>query len=230
MNITLELLKSIAGKTTKSTSEVAKYLEKYADDYQINTPLRLAHFLAQAIHESGGFFYMFELWGPTAAQKRYEGRKDLGNVVTGDGYKYRGRGIFQLTGRANYAQMSKILQMNLIDNPDLVASPEVAVLTALEYWDSRGLNKVADTDDVLKVTKIINGGTNGLEDRKKYLAIAKRVLEVTKSEPKPEPVKVVPKEIDYMKIQLALIKKGYRISADGKNGPQTVTAVKMFQK
>lgn len=145
------------------------------DHYEINTPLRRCHFWAQAAHESGGFRYMHENWGPTEAQKKYEGRKNLGNTQPGDGYLFRGRGIFQLTGRANYAQMAKILGRDLIQNPDLAATPEVAMEIACEFWKTRKLNALADQDDVVGITKKINGGTNGLQERKAALVTAKRL-------------------------------------------------------
>ncbi len=145
--------------------------------YGINTALREAHFWAQAAHETGGFKHMFEIWGPTPAQSRYEGRKDLGNTEPGDGFKYRGRGIFQLTGRANYKKYGDILGIDLVGNPDLAADPKVALRIACEYWKSRKLNELADKDDCVAITKKINGGTNGLADRKACLVTAKKMWE-----------------------------------------------------
>ena len=85
------------------------FLEKYCKEYEINTPLRLAAFIAQIAHESGDFKYTREIWGPTKAQIGYEGRLDLGNTVPGDGKRYRGRGLIQITGRSNYVKLSKKL-------------------------------------------------------------------------------------------------------------------------
>lgn len=142
----------------------------------VNTPLRLAHFLAQAAHETGGWRYMKEIWGPSPAQVRYEGRRDLGNTQPGDGRRYMGRGIFQLTGRANYAKFGAKLGLDLVNHPEIAAEPGPAVQLALAYWNDRGLNAYADRDDVVAVTKRINGGTNGLLDRRHALARAKAVL------------------------------------------------------
>jgi putative chitinase len=144
-------------------------------EYGINTELRESHFWAQAAHETGGFRYMFEIWGPTDVQKRYEGRKDLGNTEDGDGFKYRGRGIFQLTGRANYKSMGEKLGIDLLGHPDKAAEPETALRIACEYWKSHKLNALADCDDVVGITKKINGGLNGIADRRSCLATAKKM-------------------------------------------------------
>jgi putative chitinase len=150
---------------------------------EITTPLRTAHFLAQAAHETGAFRYLKELWGPTDAQKRYEGRLDLGNVIAGDGYKFRGRGIFQLTGRDNYERLGKRLSLDLACNPDLAADPEVSLAIACLYWSDHKLNIFADADNILGVSNGINRGNpgsirepNGYADRKAQLRKAKAVL------------------------------------------------------
>lgn len=143
-------------------------------EFEIDTPEQRAMFLAQIGHESGGLRWVVELWGPTPAQSRYEGRKDLGNVFPGDGYKFRGRGLIQITGRANYELAGLALLADLINHPELLALPPLAARSAAWYWRSRGLNDYAD--DILKTTKIINGGTNGLEDRKRLYTQALEVF------------------------------------------------------
>lgn len=148
----------------------------HLSEYQITTPLRIAHFLAQIAHETGGFRWLQEIWGPTPAQRKYEGRADLGNTHSGDGFRYRGRGCLQLTGRANYADCGYRLGIDLEHDPDRAAEPGVSLLIACDYWRSRNINALADTDDITRVTKKVNGGTNGLEDRMKRLARAKEVL------------------------------------------------------
>jgi putative chitinase len=159
--------------------------------YEINTPLRMAHFWAQASHECAGFRTMFEIWGPTKAQARYEGRRDLGNVTPGDGHRFRGRGIFQLTGRANYAAMSKALGLDLVAQPDLAAKPENALRIACEYWRTRGLNKLADVNDLEAITRKINGGLNGLADRRANFIIAWRLW--GDNDARPAPAKTIAK-------------------------------------
>lgn len=146
------------------------------DKYQINTPLRMAHFLAQVMHESGGFRWLREIWGPTATQARYEGRRDLGNTQGGDGKRFMGRGLIQLTGRSNYAQFSKDYGVDFVAKPELVEQAPYAVMVAGWYWNSRNINKLADSDDLRAVTRAINGGYNGIKDREKYLKRAKLII------------------------------------------------------
>jgi putative chitinase len=142
----------------------------------ITTPLRLAHFMAQAAHETGGFRWLREIWGPTPAQRRYEGRRDLGNIQPGDGRRFMGRGIFQLTGRANYEAYGKRLGVDLASNPDRAAEPELSLKIACEYWRRKGLNILADADNARAITRLINGGFNGIEDRLDRLKTAKGLL------------------------------------------------------
>ena len=132
----------------------------------LDNSLRLIHFLAQLAHESGNFKYMEEI----ASGAAYEGRKDLGNVMSGDGVKFKGRGPIQLTGRANYRRYGQQLGIDFENNPTIVAIPSVGLLVACKFWSDNGLNALADQDDVLTITRRINGGTNGLEDRKAHLA------------------------------------------------------------
>ncbi len=141
--------------------------------YEITTPLRMAHFISQIAHETASFLYAEEIADGSA----YEGRRDLGNTQPGDGKRFKGRGLIQLTGRANYTQYEKDSEVDCVANPERVASdPFVAVDVACWYWDKRRINRLADADDVKAVTKAINGGYNGLDDRIAYLARAKAVL------------------------------------------------------
>jgi putative chitinase len=138
----------------------------------INDATELAQFMAQMAHESGDFRYLQEIWGPTSAQKGYEGRKDLGNTQPGDGYKFRGRGYVQLTGRANYRAFGGMIGADLENNPDLASQPDIAAKLAVAYWRTRVKSRVRDFENTRAVTKLINGGFNGLADReakfKKY--------------------------------------------------------------
>lgn len=145
--------------------------------YGIVTPLRIMHFFAQAAHETGGFKYLSELGSGRDANKdgfddylqRYDFRKDLGNNKVGMGPKYRGRGIFQLTGYFNYLAFGKRLGIDLVNFPEKAAEPEISVTLACLYWSDRKINVFADKDDIVGVTKKINGGRNGLDDRTAYL-------------------------------------------------------------
>ena len=142
----------------------------------IDTVPRLANFFGQAAHESGGFRYMRELWGPTPVQLRYEGRADLGNTRRGDGMRFMGRGIFQLTGRANYADMALRTGLPLVEQPELAEQPDTAVLTACLFWNTRRLNQFADNRQEDTITRRINGGTNGIADRREKVAKLKALL------------------------------------------------------
>ena len=138
----------------------------------LDNPLRLIHFLAQLAHESGNFRYMEEI----ASGAAYEGRKDLGNVMAGDGKRFKGRGPIQLTGRANYRRYGQQLGIDFENNPAIVAIPSVGLLVACKFWSDNGLNELADKDDVVSITKRINGGTNGLADRKAKLEMIKGMM------------------------------------------------------
>ena len=139
----------------------------------IDTPLRIVHFLAQLGHESGAFRYSEEL----ASGEAYEGRASLGNNQPGDGVRFKGRGLIQITGRANYRAYSKARGVDYVATPTLLATdPAVAVDSAIWYWNTRNLNTLADADNVDDITRRINGGDNGLPDRKAKLARARCLL------------------------------------------------------
>lgn len=237
--ITKQQLKQLAPNSRDEIIDpLVKYLNIYMPKYEVNTYLRVCHFLAQAAHEAASFRTLREY----ASGSAYEGRKDLGNVRPGDGVRYRGRGIFQLTGRANYKTIGTKLGYDLENNPELAESPEISVLTALEYWNSRNLSPLADRDQVELITRRINGGLNGFEDRKKYLERAKKIFPKNfKFEtPPPAPINpiippiVVAKKGDKSSyvadLQKMLINKGAKITADGDFGPRTEQAVKDFQQ
>ena len=133
--------------------------------YAIDSPNRQAAFVAQVGHESGRLVYVRELWGPTSVQERYEGRADLGNTQEGDGFKYRGRGLIQVTGRGNYSRCANALVLPLVEHPELLEQPDNASLSAAWFWNTRGLNELADANDFGTITHRINGGVNGMEDR-----------------------------------------------------------------
>jgi putative chitinase len=138
----------------------------------INSALRQAHFLAQLGHESMAFVYAEEV----ASGAAYEGRVDLGNTEPGDGKRFKGRGLIQLTGRNNYMAYGTDIGKNLTDgdNPTQVATiPALAVDVACWFWDTKDLNTLADADDIIGITQVVNGGLNGLHDRKAYLRRAK---------------------------------------------------------
>lgn len=138
----------------------------------LDSGLRLTHFMGQCGHESGGFRYMEEI----ASGAAYEGRADLGNTQPGDGRRYQGRGPIQLTGRANYRRVGRQIGIDLERHPQIVGHPSIGLLVGCVYWSDRKLNAKADADDLLGLTKAINGGTNGLEDRRRRTAQAKELI------------------------------------------------------
>lgn len=170
------------------SSERADYWDDFLNEsmslYGINTSKRIAAFLAQIGHESGRLKYTSEIWGPTATQRRYEGRKDLGNIYPGDGSRFRGHGLVQVTGRANHRRVTQRLRARFpsLPIPDFEAEPTKltlprwAALSAADYWDMIDGNKLADTDQFTALTKRINGGTNGLADRKALWASMRKVM------------------------------------------------------
>ncbi len=144
-------------------------LDTTMSEFQINTPLRVAAFLAQIGHESGQLKYVKELWGPTEQQLKYEPPSalatTLGNLFTGDGFAYRGRGLIQVTGRMNYRACGRALLIDLEGDPELLEIPMNACRSAGWYWQSHGINVPADMGDFKRVTKLVNGGYNGIIDR-----------------------------------------------------------------
>lgn len=168
-----------AGRRQLVTAALVEALE----DSTLVTAPRLAAFLAQAAHESSEFRLWTELWGPTPQQRRYEPPSilahNLGNDQPGDGFRYRGRGPFQVTGRANYRSAGQRLDLPLEDEPDLVATPTIGSRTAVDFWETRGLTPLADLETAAAfraITRRLNGGANGLPQREAYHAVARAVL------------------------------------------------------
>ena len=157
--------------------QILLYILRYAQEFDINTPLRWAHYLAQIAHESAELRYSEEI----ASGKAYDTGKlaiKLGNTpeADGDGQKYKGRGLIQVTGRANYEAYKQYCGFDVVERPELLAKPVGAIRSSMWFWKAKGLNELADRDEFTAITKRINGGTNGIEDRRKYLARAKKVL------------------------------------------------------
>jgi putative chitinase len=173
--------------------------------FGIDTPLRKAHFLAQVAHESGGLQFtqenlnysaqglrsVFGKYFPTIelanayarkpekiANRVYASRMGNGNEAGGDGWKFRGRGLIQLTGKENYQKFGQDNGIDCVKNPDLLLQPEWALASACWFWKKNNLNKFADQDDIIMVTKKINGGTHGLNDRQQYLNSFKQIYQI----------------------------------------------------
>ncbi len=183
--------------------------------YQINTPLRLAHFLAQTLHESGSLKYTEEL----ASGAAYEGRKSLGNTQRGDGRRHKGRGLIQLCGRANYARYGKFNpESDAVNHPERLATLPYSCDSAGWFWvhgTPHDLSKLADKDNVVLITKLINGGQNGLNDRRRKLRGAKAAIEV----------------LGGKRVQQALNAIGSypTLLVDGDLGPRTLSVIREFQ-
>lgn len=170
---TLRALFARFGATPTLAGELALSANVHFRTYGIlDIGLRLAHFMGQCAHESGGFRYMEEI----ASGAAYEGRADLGNTQPGDGKRYKGRGPIQLTGRTNYRAFGREVGIDFEAHPEIVAHPSIGLMAAVRYWNSRNLNALADADDLDGITRKINGGTNGLEDRKVQTAKAKGLI------------------------------------------------------
>lgn len=179
MDITSSIVSAGTGATQLRAAQWAPDLRVACDKYVINTPRRIAAFLAQIGHESGGLIYVRELWGPTPAQVGYEGRADLGNTQPGDGKKFMGRGLLQITGRRNYQLASIGLDLDLITHPELLEQPANAALSAAWWWSNHYLNGYADLGHFERITKIINGGTNGAADRLALYDAGKKALGIS---------------------------------------------------
>ena len=188
MDITAAKLKQIMPNSPKNVGrnphfsgytfeQIFLYILRYAQEFGINTPLRWVHYLAQIAHESAELRYSEEI----ASGKAYDTGNlaiKLGNTpeADGDGQKYKGRGLIQVTGRSNYEAYKQYCGYDVVAHPELLAKPVGAIRSSMWFWKSKGLNELADRDEFTAITKRINGGTNGIEDRRKYLARAKKVL------------------------------------------------------
>jgi putative chitinase len=197
--------------------------------YAISPSLRAAHFLAQTCHESDGFCTTVEY----ASGEAYEGRiNDLGNTEKGDGVLYKGRGLLQLTGRKNYKIYGDALNLDLTGNPKLAADPKISLLIACEFWKRHKLNDLADRDDLVGIMRCINGGQNGIDDRRIRLDRAKRALGMAVP---PAIGQLLPRRhadhsADVIDIQMALRRWGLPITPDGHFGTKTHNAVAQFQR
>ncbi len=175
--ITAETLRAIMPLAGRRASIYAAPLAEAMAEFEINTPARQAAFIAQIAHESGSLVFVREI----ASGKAYEGRRDLGNLLPGDGVKFRGRGLIQITGRANYSACSRAVcgdPFLLLEHPELLEAPTAAARSAAWYWRQRGLNELADKGEFDKITRKINGGTNGRIERRAFWLAAKRALGV----------------------------------------------------
>lgn len=188
------------------------------DKGRITSPKRIAAFLAQLAHESGQYRDMEEIWGPTEAQLGYEGRADLGNTEPGDGVKFKGHGPIQITGRANHEACGLALGIDLINTPTLLTRPEYGTAAACWFWTTGNkkidLNILADRDWFKTITRVINGGLNGLSDRRQYWDRNRALLGL--------PMVDLDREAD----AIATFQRDHGLFADGIAGPRTFAKLK----
>jgi putative chitinase len=213
-------------------AEISPVLASTLASYGINTRLRIAHFLGQTCHESAGFRTTEEF----ASGEAYEGRKDLGNTKPGDGPRYKGRGLIQLTGRANYKALGAALGIDLESHPLMAAEPVLSLKIACEYWKKKKINPDCDRDDIITITKRINGGLRGLDDRRRYTSKAKAALariegiQLSGAVPDPRPVLRRGSNSEAVgKLQTTLQKLGFPLAIDQDFGPASELAVMRFQ-
>lgn len=232
-----EVTPTFSGKLREAQHDiidaVGGVFQSTLERYEINTMLRIAHFMGQIVHESAGMRTTQEF----ASGAAYEGRRDLGNTQRGDGKRYKGRGLLQLTGRANYREYGAAIGEDLEGNPELAAEPVMSLVIACEYWKKRRINPKCDRDDLIAVTRAVNGGTNGLADRRKYLGRAKTALQRIialdpnlETPPESRPILRRGSRGDaVVDLQELLREKGCPLTIDGDFGPATDTVVRQFQ-
>jgi putative chitinase len=174
--MTHELLKKcMPFATTENVEKFAGPLTAAMEKFDINTERRQAAFLAQIAHESGSLRYVEEI----ASGAAYEGREDLGNTEPGDGVRFKGRGLIQITGRANYKAVSDALHFNFLNEPEKLELPGAASMSAAWFWEENNLNRLADIDAFEKITRRINGGLTGITDRLEHWERCRKALKVT---------------------------------------------------
>jgi putative chitinase len=216
-------------------TEVGEVLAATLAAYGIDTRLRIAHFLAQTCHESAGFRTTEEF----ASGEAYENDPDLGNNQPGDGVRFKGRGLLQLTGRSNYKTFGPLLGVDLVSNPQLAAEPVLSLKIACEFWKKKKLNQFCDADDIVTLTKRINGGDNGLPERRMLTAKAKTAVAriegfVLTGEAPPaqnRPVLHRGSKGDAVgELQRLLQKLGFMVAVDNDFGAGTEVAAAAFQR
>lgn len=184
MNLTPQIVAASCGSTILRAASWVQPLQAACDKYAITAPLDVAAFLATVGVESGRLVYVKEIWGPTPPQLRYEGRADLGNTQPGDGKRFMGRGLIQITGRRNYLLCGTGLDLDLIAHPELLEQPNDAALSAGWFWHNNKLSALAG--DFLAVSRAVNLGNpyakaipNGYSERLALYGAAKKALGIS---------------------------------------------------
>lgn len=209
MTLTEQQIRQMMPQAGKRLDPHLPYIASALEEGNISTPRRIAAFMAQLAHESGEYRYMEELADGSA----YEGRADLGNIHPGDGKKFKGHGPIQITGRANHMACGVALGLPLADQPTLICTPEHATRSAVWFWNSRDLSPLADHDWFRTITRIINGGYNGLEDRVVHWRRNRQILGLP------------PIDIDNEMGSIMEFQARHGLTADGIPGPKTLAAL-----
>lgn len=183
MNLTPEIVAAGTGATLARATTFAPFMQAACEQFHVIDPRDVAAFLAQTGHESEHLIFMKEIWGPTAAQRLYEPpsqkAKGLGNTQPGDGERFCGRGLIQITGRRNYTLAGMGLDLDLLNHPELLERPEHAAMSAGWYWWNNKLSALATAGQFTTLTEHINGGLNGLADRQALYNAAKKALGIS---------------------------------------------------
>lgn len=180
MQLTTQVLTAGCGCTPARASAWLAPIQSACNEFQINTPLRAAAFLAQIGHESMYLMFTREIWGPTPVQALYEPPSskaaELGNTEVGDGHLFFGRGLIEITGRRNYTLAAIALDLDLLNHPEQLEEPMNAARSAAWFWANHGLNALADQQKLIQITRIINGGLTGLPNRQRLFLAAKKAF------------------------------------------------------
>jgi len=259
------IVNRIAPRAHENYLEAIRQGNLLFEQHGITTPLRMAHFLAQALHETGGFTILrvsmnysqarlIEIFGinhHSAAIKADEAAKlagrpediaervyglgnprkarELGNTNPGDGFRYRGNGILQMTGRVNHQRIGAVCKVGFEDNPDLAIAPEHALKPALQEWTEHKLNAPADKNDIRAITRCINGGFTGLNEREAWFGKAWALLNADNHPMSPWEAGNADEDVKWLQKALNDLGADPKLVVDGRYGPATKRAVKEFQ-
>ncbi len=259
------LIRGLAHDARPNYLEAIDRTGELVENNGINTPLRIAHFFAQALTETGAFVLLresmnysaerlVEIFGVnrhSAAITEAEAQElahdeqriaervyglgnphkahELGNTQQGDGFRYRGNGVLQMTGRGAHRHHGQACGVDFENKPELVTAPEHALKPAVQEWSEGNLNEAADRDDIRSITLKINGGFNGFDDRVAWLGKLKKALIATGELPPDAMLAAAADDVHALQVDLNRLGANPRVEEDGRLGPLSMAAVKAFQ-